>query len=145
MVSISFSMFSNESFSNIFFENIDSSLLNNLNDKIFLTLVNIPLEKNGEIFALIPIKEKELISYSSVFKHYDINISYSLSVIVESSNQDDLFKRIPIITDLIQDFVNRINIENLNIKAIYDQSEFQKLIREVMETVDDLFLMDPLG
>ena len=138
-------MFSKESFSNIFFENFDALLLTKLNNKISVTLATIPPEKNGEFNALIPLIEEELISYTSLFKLSDSNINYSLSVVVDSTSQDDLFKRIPIITDLITEFINQIDFDDLDIKNLYNQSEFQKLIRSVMETVDDLFLMDPLG
>lgn len=145
MIAVSLSTFSHETFTNMFFENIEGQVLTKLHDKILVTLVNISVKEKQKISVLVPLSDEELIAFTTLFNLRNPSTHYSLSFIINSRKRDDLFKRIPIIEGLMTDFIDQVKLDNFEIKTMFSFPKFQELLHDVVENVNELFLMDPLG
>lgn len=146
MVGISLSFFNKKNISTIYSENIDRSLANKITDKIFKTVSSgigntiTTHRKNSHI--IIPLLEDKIVSYVVIFRQTDDDIFMSLSYTVDSDNQLVLYRRIPILEALTKEFI--VETENNNI-PIAGQIELKEILKNVVETSNDLFLMESLS
>ena len=147
MVGISLASFVNKNYSTVFSQNIDKDLSNKLTKKIFSTISlgaisNIDnIQKNSN--SIIPLTEDKIISYAIIFKNpKDIKQYFSLSFSIESDKQLILYKRIPILETLTKEFIVELKE---NFFSITDPPKLKVMLRNVIETANDLFQMDSLA
>ena len=143
MVGISLTEFSsqNDEFETIFFDNIEESMAKQLSNKIHITLSMGVTGKKLNSGAIIPLMEHKLISYAVIFKMSESGNLFSLSFTVDSDNQLTLYKRIPILETLSKDFIFQISEKEFS----KDPAHIKEIMSEVIETSNDLFLMESLA
>ena len=157
MIAVSLSTFSDdEIFTNVFFEpehpwpnayahGTKGNLIYQLNKKLQVPLVNIAIKEKRNISILVPLQEQELISYTYIVYLENAGVQFTVSFVIESENQVDLFKRIPIIDNQISDLFNQFKLDNFEIQTMFSLPKFQELLHDFYESVNDLFLMESIG
>ncbi len=143
MVGITLAQFSSKNFSTLFSENIDSSLASKVTNKIFMTISMGVTGKKSNSGAIIPLSVDKIVSYAVIFKNPNEEEDlYSLSFTVDADNQLVLYKRIPILETLTKEFI--VQVEE-NIFAVNDPIKLKEMLANVIETSNDLFLMESLA
>lgn len=141
MVGISLAQHSRKNFTTIFSENIDQSLLNKVTNKIHSTISLSVTKTKKNSGAIIPLIEDEKLSYAVIFNTNKDDDLYSLAFTIDSDNQLVLYKHIPILETLTKEFIVQIKD---NIFAVKNPSVLKEMLSNVIETSNDLLLMESI-
>lgn len=128
MVGISLTEFKNQSFKVLFFDELNDEIATKIGNKIFLTITQGVTGTKKYSSALIPLTELNLVTFAFIVKEEDSLVS--LSFTAKSDNQLRLYKCIPLLEKVSNDFFNQMKSENLTTEQLARNSDSFKLIQQ---------------